>query len=283
MQRRFSQGPAVQRGSGSLIVLTGHAGSVVFINNIRHGSTSDEGSLELKRVKAGSYPIRVRTTGFKDWTGSVVIATGAARRLAVSQIETTDEALLHFQRGESLRDEGKNRDAVEEYKSALALRADFPEARLAAARSLITLQVFDEAEEQLNNVLKSRRAPQAECRTVLANLRRYQGLVDESIIEYKKALVLARGVSPEAHIGLAIALEEQHQMDAAIREYRIGISQDMDTEPILYYLLGSALEKAEHGREAIEAYESYIRLDPDGQYATAVQSIVERLKKPDSR
>ena len=114
---------------------------------------------------------------------------------------------------------------------------------------------------------------------MLANLRRYQGLTDEAIIEYKKALQSARGASPEAHIGLAIALEQAGMADDAIREYRIGIEQDMDTEPILYFLLGSALEKHHRDKEAIEAYATYLRLDPEGQYASAVESIIARLKE----
>jgi tetratricopeptide (TPR) repeat protein len=68
-------------------------------------------------------------------------------------------------------------------------------------------------------------------------------------------------------------------LDEAIKEYRAGIAQDMDTEPILYYLLGSALEKRQRFREAIDAYRNYLRLDPEGQYASAVESIIERLKE----
>jgi tetratricopeptide (TPR) repeat protein len=119
---------------------------------------------------------------------------------------------------------------------------------------------------------------------VLANLRRQQGLVEESIAEYKKALRLAGGKSFEAHIGLAIALSESDRIDEAVREYRVGIAQDMETEPILYYQLAEMLEKANRNKEAIEAYRNYLRLDPEGEYASAVESIIERLKQePENR
>jgi tetratricopeptide (TPR) repeat protein len=110
-------------------------------------------------------------------------------------------------------------------------------------------------------------------------MRRSQGLIDEAIVEYRRALRAARGISPEAHIGLAIALEEAGEMEEATKEYRAGIAQDMDTEPILYYLLGSALEKERRNKEAIEAYGHYLRLDPEGQYASAIQSLIDRLKE----
>src|SRR5689334_14603560 len=147
---------------GALKVITGQAGSVVFINNVRHGATNDKGELDLPRVRAGSYTARVRTVGFSDWNGSVVIITNASRTLKVVQSPTSDEATLHYQKGEALRERGKNKDAVAEYAQALTARANFPEARIAMIRSLITLQDFQEAEKQMPAALKVTGRPLAE-------------------------------------------------------------------------------------------------------------------------
>lgn len=269
--------------TGSLKVITGQPGSVVFINGVRHGVTGEKGELDLPHVIAGSYPVRVRTTGFADWNGAIVALSASSRTLKITQQPTTDEAVLHFQKGESLRDKGKNKDSLEEYKQTLALRSNCPEARIAMARSLILLQDFQEAEKQVQSAIKLAGRTLVEAQTVLANLRRAQGLVDESIGEYRRALRIARGDSFEAHIGLAIALNEQGKVDEAVREYRIGIIQDMETEPILYYQLGEILEKAGRNKEAIEAYRSYLRLDPEGEYASAVESIIDKLKEDNPR
>lgn len=269
---------ALRARTGALKVITGHAESVVFINNVRHGATGENGELNLPHVIAGSYPVRVRTAGYADWSGRVIITTaGGSRTLKIAQQPTSDEPTLRYQKAESLRDKGKNRDAVEEYKQALTLRS-FPEARIGLARSLITLQEFQEAEKQILAAIKTGGGTLVEAQTVLANLRRHQGLGDESIVEYRKALRLARGSSFEAHIGLAIALDEQGNAAEAVKEYRIGIIQDMETEPILYYQLAEILEKAGRNKEAIEAYRNYLRLDPEGEYASAVESIIEQLK-----
>jgi len=277
-QRNTRRPSAATASTGALKVITGQAGSVVFINNVRHGVTNDKGELDLPRVIAGSYPVRVQTVGFVDGSASVIISARGNKTLRVTQQATTDEATLHYQRGDSLRDKGRNKDAVEEYKLALALK-NSAEVRISMARSLTTLQDFQEAEKHVQAAIKLGGRTVAEAQTVLANLRRHQGLVEESIFEYRKAIRLARGNSFEAHIGLAIALNEQEKVDEAVREYRIGIIQDMETEPILYYQLGEILEKAKRNAEAIESYRDYLRLDPEGEYASAAESIIERLKE----
>ncbi|MEW6209108.1 MAG: tetratricopeptide repeat protein, partial [Acidobacteriota bacterium] len=280
-----AQAQGASSATGALKIITGNPGSVVFINNVRHGVTDESGALDLPRIKAGAYPVRVRTVGFADWKGSVVVVARSKRELKVVQKPTSDQAELHYQKGDQLRDSAKNEEAVEEYRKAIALRKPFPEARVAMTRSLITLQDFQEAEKQIQAALKEK-TPYVEAQTVLANMRRNQGLVEEAIAEYRKALRLARGNAFEAHIGLAIALNELSQsdddprlVDEIVREYRIGIAQDMETEPVLYYQLGEILEKANRKKEAIEAYRNYLRLDPEGQYASAVESIIEQLKQ----
>jgi len=64
----------------------------------------------------------------------------------------------------------------------------------------------------------------------------------------------------------------------AAREFRIAINQLADTEPIIYQLLGAAHEKNSNPKEAITAYENYLRLAPNGSLAPAVRSMVEQLK-----
>jgi Tfp pilus assembly protein PilF len=267
------------RPGGALTIATGHPGSVVFINNVRHGVAGENGELKLSRVIAGRFPVRVRSTGFIDWNGTVTITAGSERSLKVPPRPGADQATVHFQTAEQLRDQGKNRDAIPEYEKALAMRAAFPEAHIGATRSLIAIQNFQDAEKHIQAALKSRGRVLAEAQTVLGNLRRSQGLYEESAAEYRKAIRYANGVSAEAHVGLAIALKESGRLDQAINEYRIGILQDMDTEPVLYYQLGEILEEAKRYKEAIDTYSVYLKLDPEGEYASAVESIIDRLKE----
>jgi hypothetical protein len=266
--------------TGSLKVITGQPGSVVFINNVRHGAANESGDLDLPRVRSGVFPVRVRSVGFTDWTGSVSIQAGASKTLKVPTTRAAaDPATIHFQTAERLRESGKNRDALKEYEQALSMRPFFPEANVGAARGYTSIQDFQAAEKHIQAALRGKGRVLAEAQTVLGNLRRNQGLFAESIAEYRKAIRLAGGISPEAHIGLAIAFRDTSRLSESISEYKLGISQDMDTEPILYYQLAEILENAKRYREAIDVYRVYLRLDPDGEYASAVESIIERLKE----
>jgi Tfp pilus assembly protein PilF len=267
------------RATGSLTVTTGQPNSVIFINGIRHGATNEQGVAEIKRVWAGAFTVRVRSTGFADWTGKLVIAANKTNTLKVTQKPTTDAALIHYQKGEALRDAAKNADAMKEFQQAVALRPNFPEARISMVRSAMVLQDYQEAERQIELAKKNYGRPYAEAFVVLGNLRRNQGLVDEAIAAYKRAITLSFGNSFEAHIGLGIALDEQEAFDEAIKAYRTGIIQDMETEPILYYQLAEICEKAERTKEAIEAYQRYIQLDPEGEFASAAESVIKQLKE----
>jgi tetratricopeptide (TPR) repeat protein len=267
------------RPEGRVKIATGQPGSVVFLNNVRNGVTSGSGELILDRIKMGTYSVRVRTIGYDDWSGRIIVRAQGETSLKIKQISTTDQAILHYQKADSLRDAGGQDEAVSEYKQALRINPRLTVAAIGCARSLIAMQQLEDAETMLQKAVRSPAGGHlAEAETVLGNLRRSQELLDEAISYYRKALVIAHAVSPEAHIGLALALEEKGAIDEAVTHFRLGLAQDMDTEPILYYLLGRALEKHERNKEAIEAYSGYLRLDPNGQYSSAVQSIIEQLK-----
>src|SRR5262245_5467327 len=80
------------RANGSLKVITGQPGSIIFINGVRHGVTDETGVVTIKRVWAGSFAARVRSIGFSDFQGRVVIAANTTRTLKVVQQPTSEEA-----------------------------------------------------------------------------------------------------------------------------------------------------------------------------------------------
>jgi tetratricopeptide (TPR) repeat protein len=108
---------------------------------------------------------------------------------------------------------------------------------------------------------------------------RETGQTDEAIGSFNRAIRESHGFQPEAHVGLGRVYEEKGQYELAAREYQIAINQLSDTEPIIYQLLGAAYEKTGKNKEAVVAYEDYLRLAPNGSLAPAVRSILEQLRE----
>src|SRR5262249_10580804 len=117
-----------------------------------------------------------------------------------------------------------------------------------------------------------------EASAVEGRIYREAGQTDDAIGAFNRAIRESHGFQPEAHVGVGRVYEEKGQFELAAHEFQVAINQLFDTEPIIYQLLGAAHEKAGNPREAITAYENYLRLAPNGSQATAVRSIVEQLK-----
>jgi tetratricopeptide (TPR) repeat protein len=78
---------------------------------------------------------------------------------------------------------------------------------------------------------------------------------------------------------LALTYQDLGRPGDAIKQYRIAAAQAADTEPVIYYLLGSVLEREDRLVEAIEAYQKYVDLAPQGTNAGAIRSIIKQLKR----
>jgi len=253
--------------------------AIVWLDEIRRGATDESGRLALSKVSSGAHTLRVRANGFKETTTPV----GAAARgeIAVRLLRTNDQAEISFQQAETARETAKNEEdklkAAELYRDALKARAAFPAAQVGLARVLMDLNDTDGA---LNAIAAARRyrASYPEASAVEGRVFREAGQTDEAIGSFNRALRESHGFQPEAHVGLGRIYEEKGEYDLATHEFQIAINQLADTEPIIYQLLGAAHEKAGNPKEAIAAYENYLRLAPNGSLAPAIKSIVEQLK-----
>lgn len=223
--------------------------------------------------------MRVRANGFKEATTPV---TATARgEISVRLIRTSDQAELSFQQAETARETAKNEEDRQEaaglYRDALKARAAFPAAHVGLARVLLDLNETDGALQEIAAARRDR-ASYPEASAVEGRVYRETGQTDEAFGSFNRALRESHGFQPEAHVGLGRMYEERGQYDLAAREFQIAINQLADTEPIIYQLLGAAYEKSDNPKEAIVAYENYLRLAPNGSQASAVRSIIEQLK-----
>ena len=263
----------------SPLTITTEPNAIVWIDELRRGTTDDSGKLTISKVSAGRHSVRVRAKGFKETTTPLL---PGRRALAVKLIPTTDQAELLFQEAEAAREKARGDEALKKaadlYREAIKLRPAFPAANVGLARVLMDLNEFKEAHAAIDAARRSKPS-YAEASAVEGRIYRDEAFDNEAILSFRRALREAGGFQPEAHVGMAKLYEDKGQFAQAIAEYRAAINQLSDSEPVIYQMLGAAYEKAEKPKEAVAAYEKYLQLAPNGSYAAAIRSILEQLKR----
>ena len=253
------------------LTVTTEPNAIVWIDDIRRGTTDASGKLTLTKVSAGRHSVRVRANGFKETTAALL---PGRRALAVKLATTTDPAELKFQEAESTSRE----KAVELYREAIKLRPAFPAAHVGLARALMSLNNFKEAHAAIEAARRSRPI-YAEASAVEGRLYREEAFDDEALRSFRRAIREGGGVQPEAYVGMAKVWEDKGDFAQAIVEYKKALAQLSDSEPVIYQMLGAAYERVEKPKEAVAAYEKYLQLAPNGSYAAAIRSILEQLKR----
>lgn len=274
-QRKATGRPALQT-----ITITSEPNAIVWLDDIRRGTTDATGKLTLMKWRAGRHILRVRAKGFKEST--VYLLPARRGKVAVKLVRTTDKAELTFQEAETAREQAKDDESrqkvAETYRGALKLRASFPAAHVGLARVLLDLNKYNQALAEIE-AARQKRPVYPEASAVEGRINREAGFDEEAIKSFRRAIREAGGFSPEAHVGLARVLEEKGQYEDAIAEYLKAIDQLSDSEPAIYQLLGAAYEKIEKYKEAVAAYEKYLALAPHGSLAPALRSIIDQLKR----
>jgi len=280
--QRQRQATATTNAGRTLTVQTepGAANAVVWLDEIRRGATDDNGKLAQIKISSGAHTLRVRAAGFKE----VITPITAVQRgeIRVRLVRTTDEAELAFQRAETARetarDEQSRQQAADLYRRTIQLRPAFPAAHVGLARVLLDLNDTNGALAEIE-AARRYKANYPEASAVEGRVYRESAQTDEAIGSFNRAIRESHGFQPEAHVGLGRVYEDKGQYDLAAREFQIAIDQLSDTEPIIYQMLGAAYEKTGQNKEAILAYENYLRLAPNSSLAPAVRSIVEQLRE----
>lgn len=269
-----------QENSPVTLTVKTSPGAVIWVDSLRYGAVPESGELAINKIRAGAHTLRARLKGKREVARAFSLAADSQKTIELNLTIPADKAELDFQKAEELRAGGKHADAIKLYRSAIKLRpAGYPAARIGLARSLLSNEEYDGAVAEARRAMREKRGPNPEAHTVIANVRRTQGLSDEAIVSYRTALSHARDFFPEAHTGLAITYQDRNLPEDAIKHLQKAIVQANDTEPILYFLLGSALEREYRNKEAVAAYEKYLELEPKGAQASAVRSVIKQLRR----
>ena len=266
-------------GAQQPLVITSEPNAIVWIDEVRRGTTDASGKLSVTKVTPRRHTVRVRATGFKE--ASAVLLPGR-RALSVKLVATTDEAELTFQKAETAReqarDDASRQKAAEVYREAIRLRPSHAAAHVGLARVLLDLNQFNEALDEID-AARQARPVYPEASAVEGRIQREAGSDAQATVAFRRSIREAGGFQPEAHVGLARVLEDKGQFAEAVVELRKALDQLSDSEPVIYQMLGAAYEKLEKPKEAVAAYEKYLQLAPNGSYAAAIRSILDQLKR----
>ena len=253
--------------------------AIVWIDEVRRGTTDASGKLTIAKLSSGRHTVRVRANAYKEATA--VLLPGR-RTLVVKLVGTDDPAVLMFQQAEKAREEARDdasrENAAELYREAFKNPPPNAAARVGLARVLLDLNKFKEARAEIDAARKIRPV-YAEASAVEGRIYREEGFTDDAIRSFRRSIREANGFQPEAHVGLARVFEDKGDFAAAILELRKALGQLDDSEPVVYQMLGAAYEKVNKPKEAITAYEKYLQLAPNGSYAAALRSILNQLKR----
>ncbi len=269
----------VAHAQPAALTITTEPNAIVWIDEIRRGTTDATGKLTLTKLAPGRHTVRVRAMEFKEATA--VLLPGR-RTLVVKLVGTSDPAVLLFNQAEKAREEARD-DSSREYAADLyreTLKNPPPNAaaHLGLARVLLDLNKFKDAHAAIDAARKIRRV-YPEASAVEGRIYREEGFTDDAIASFRRSIREANGVQPEAHVGLARVYEDKGDFALAIAELRKALGQLSDSEPVIYQMLGAAYEKVNKPKDAVVAYEKYLQLAPNGSYATAIRSILNQLKR----
>ena len=271
--------PLAVHAQPAALTITTEPNAIVWIDEVRRGTTDASGKLTLAKLSPGRHTVRVRANSFKEATA--VLLPGR-RTLAVKLVGTSDPAVLMFQRAEKAREEARDdatrENAADLYREALKNSAANAAAHVGLARVLFDLSKFKEAHAEIDAARRSRPV-YPEASAVEGRIYREEGFADDAVRSFRRSIREANGFQPEAHVGLARVLEDKGDSAAAILELRKALDQLDDSEPVIYQMLGAAYEKVNKPKDAVAAYEKYLQLAPNGSYAAAIRSILNQLKR----
>ena len=102
------------------LTITTEPNAIVWIDEIRRGTTDASGKLTLTKLSPGRHTVRVRANAFKEATALLL---PGRRTLVVKLVGTSDPAVLMFQQAEKAREEARDdaarESAAELYREAL--------------------------------------------------------------------------------------------------------------------------------------------------------------------
>jgi tetratricopeptide (TPR) repeat protein len=169
-------------------------------------------------------------------------------------------ALAWFNLGNAVRDQGRQREALDLYSHAIELEPALADAHGGIGQALHALARFEEAEAAYRRCLALQPESEAGHRN-LASLLIDCGRFADAALVCEQALALAP-TSVELHLMLGNALAEQGRLTAALAVFRSAMNLAPDNPDVLW-AYGFALRVTGATAQGMEYLEQVLELQPD--------------------
>jgi tetratricopeptide (TPR) repeat protein len=181
-----------------------------------------------------------------------------------------------YEEGSKAVEAGKPEEGIPQLEKAVTLYPNYLEAHLALGTAYMNTKQWDKADASLRRALKL--SPKsAEIYFALAELYRQQKKYPEAMREAQEGLKLD-DKSWQGHLALGRIYADQNDIAKAGPE----VGRALEIKPDLaegYLLAGNLYLKARQPENALTDFQEYLRLDPNGKYATQTRELVEKIKK----
>ena len=275
--------------------------------SISEAFTDRLGKFRFTSLPPAMYLIRVHQPGFRDAEQNVdmttqssglvmlQIAPDASAASSVSGAGTINAAIpaaaqKEFDKGVAALSEGKKEKtefAARCFEKAISIEPKFVEARLKLGTAYMDLGEWDKAEKSLAATVAAE--PRAfNALFALGEVYLRQSKLDEA----EKAIVSGLAIQDQSdlgHFNLARVYWEKARVIKDITEARpvlekcyAEVKHALTLNPNLggaHLLKGNLLLRAGRPTDAVNEFDEYLRLEPNGAFANETRALVERIKK----
>ena len=270
-------------------------------------TTDRTGKFTFTGLVPDQYTVIVRLPGFKEEQHHVDLDTAKSEYVLVQlssdtsvpvasprgsarilNADVSSEAQVEFNRGRTELVDNKDIDrGILHLKKAVALSPNFFEAQLLLGTAYVEKHELDKAAHALLRAIEIN-AKVAEAQLVLGEVYRQQKRYQEAEKTLTAGIKLRESSAP-AHLTLARVYWDLGLSNKDTQRFRsdlekswqeVNIAMRLNPKvPEAHLLAGNLLFKAHCATDALAEYETYLRLDPSGEFAAQTQDMVQKIKQ----
>jgi Tfp pilus assembly protein PilF len=257
--------------------------------------TDSTGRFRFSRLLQGQYVVSVKAEGLAARTGQIDINRFQPRQYVILQLQPVEEtfraaerkagvidarvpaeARAEFEKARAAMKEGRTQGATLHLETAARIYPNYYDAHVALAELYMKAREWVKAEAALRRAVEIR-PKESDTLVTLGEAYRLQKKYTESEAALVAALKLDRG-SWRGHFALGRVYWEKNDFTKAAPH--VGQALKINPHyPEGHLLAGNIFMRLNMPQNALTAYEEYLRLAPDGEFAPQMRENVAKLRK----